>query len=203
MRAYEDVLENGHGLEGAWYLVGAPDTEAAALGGAQLVDGLAAEEDMASVGCHISRDDAEQSRLARAIGPDYAQCAAGLECQGDAIGHHDLAESLADVVQLDQHATFVGPSALSIRTLNERSGPRPPVHARERLRWRWGQGLVGDRTPVSGTDGLRVLSTTYIAYGKSVNLPGLPRFHCTPTGFMIATPGAGPLAKSSDPDIPV
>jgi hypothetical protein len=57
--------------------------------------------------------------------------------------------------------------------------------------------LVGVRSPPIGTSGFRLLSTTTISNGNC-----LPFFHCTPSGFWMATPGTGPLVKSSGPEIP-
>jgi hypothetical protein len=61
-----------------------------------------------------------------------------------------------------------------------------------------GQGLVGSSCAVIGTAGLRELSTAWNWKGY---LP-VVLFHWPPTGLMIATPGAGPLEKLSEPHIP-
>src|SRR5581483_10627885 len=58
-----------------------------------------------------------------------------------------------------------------------------------------GHGLVGFRSAVVFTLGSSELSTTCISSGNLV-----PFCHCTPTGGVIATPGAGPPeAKFSGP----
>src|SRR5262249_48641266 len=59
-------------------------------------------------------------------------------------------------------------------------------------------GFVGSRSAFTCTFRFCVLSTTLISNGY---LPGLS-FHWTPTTGVATTPGAGPLVKSSGPDIP-
>jgi hypothetical protein len=59
-------------------------------------------------------------------------------------------------------------------------------------------GLVGSSLALIGTAVFSELSTTCISKG---NLP-VAAFHWTPTGLMMATPGAGPPAKFSAPHMP-
>src|SRR5258708_36940744 len=61
--------------------------------------------------------------------------------------------------------------------------------------WSSGYGLVGFRSAVIFACGCSVLSTTCISTGNLV-----PFCHCTPTGGVVATPGAGPpQAKFTGP----
>src|SRR5438445_2425160 len=164
---HEQVLEDGHVLEGTRYLVGPGDSHATSGCRVETEDRAPIEAYVARVGLEVAGDHREQRALPGAVRPHDPHRLPWLEAQRQAIGGRDAAEALADACQLEKG----------------------------RLRR---HGLVGTRSPLTGTFLFALLSTTTMLYGNFV-----PFFHCTPTGFWMATPGTGPLVKSSGPLIPV
>jgi hypothetical protein len=63
---------------------------------------LAGEGDVAGVGPVQARDDVEGGRLPRAVRPDQADDLARFGSEGNAVECDDAAETLGDVVDLEQ-----------------------------------------------------------------------------------------------------
>src|SRR5690606_3987081 len=71
------------------------------------LDGLA-DAEAPGVGLDLARDHAEERRLARAVGPDHADDAAGWEAEGEVLEEHLLAVGLRDALGLDDDVAEAG-----------------------------------------------------------------------------------------------
>src|SRR3989442_5830856 len=127
--AHQQVLEDGHVLEGPRHLVGPRDPHAAPRGWIEPEDRPAVDADVAGVRIQVAGDHREERALPSAVRPHDPHRLPCREAQRQAVGDRDAAEPLADAGQL------------------EKGGLRR-------------HGLVGTRSPLTGTFLFALLSTT-------------------------------------------
>src|SRR5439155_2510477 len=100
-----DVLEHRQAHEQVRHLEAARQAAAVDLVGAQAVDALAAEQDLAAGGREAAADEVEQRGLAGAVRPDDGHPLAGRHREVGAADDLGLAEALAKVFQFDRVST--------------------------------------------------------------------------------------------------
>jgi hypothetical protein len=101
-RAHQQVFIDGHADEGMRHLKGTSDPKAASLGGTNRGDVLAKIGDLTAIGAEPARDEAEQGRLAGAVGADNADRIVFADDQVHIIGNLQGPETLADAVNVQK-----------------------------------------------------------------------------------------------------
>ena len=96
MRRGEHVLEYAHAQKGPRHLVGAGDARAATVRGTQPVMSAPSKQDLAGARRKRAGENAEQRRLAGAVGADNADGLAGSDAEIDTVQHLEGAETLVD-----------------------------------------------------------------------------------------------------------
>ena len=169
----EDILEHRHAAEGPWNLMRAREPPPASLRRRRHGDVLA-EKAHPSAGRRMRADQqAEQSRLARAVRPDDAHRLAGAHRKVDAVEHQERAEAFGQAFPFEKKADRF---------------------ARRRSRVRHRQLLNGLSFAWIGTFGSVAFSVT----GKSSGNfdPAFAFTHCVPMIGPGDTFGTGPEVKS-------
>src|SRR5438067_5028 len=142
---HQQVLENRHVLEGTGHLVGARDPHAAPRCRIEPEHRATIDEHVTRVGAQVTGDHREQRALAGAVGADDPHRLPCRKAQRQTVGDRDPAEPLADAGQL------------------EKGGLRPCFPSPACGGGQGGgvaHGLVGTRSPLTGTFLFALLSTT-------------------------------------------